>query len=130
MAIASACARITVPRTGVVGSIGVVWAHYGISKALDHAGIDVTFIKRGKFKVDGAPEIPLSDEMLERFQKEIDAMGELFEETVARNRGLQAAKIRDMNANTFLGAAGVSQRLADVVMSPAAAFRALVESLD
>lgn len=127
--IASACDRITVPRTGGVGSIGVVWMHCDFSQALSASGIKVTFVKRGTRKVDGAPEIPLSDEALSRFQKEIDTVGELFEGAVARNRGLSPEKIRDMNANTFLGADGVSQGLADVVMSPDAAFRALLESL-
>jgi len=54
---------------------------------------------------------------------------ELFEETVARNRGLQATAIREMQAATFLGAAGVSNGLADAVMAPDAAFATLVESV-
>jgi signal peptide peptidase SppA len=128
-ALASACDRITVPRTGGTGSIGVYWLHCDISQALAKEGIKVTFIKRGSMKTDGAPEIPLSDEALKRFQGEIDQVGELFEATVARNRGLNADKIRDMNAATFLGAEGVSLGLADEVMAPDAAFRALVESL-
>lgn len=128
-AIASACDHITVPRTGGTGSIGVVCMHVDLSAALSDAGIKVTFIKRGSMKVDGAAEIPLSDDALARFQKDIDTVGELFEATVARNRGLPAAKIRDMNAGTFLGAAGVASGLADEVMAPDAAFAALVESL-
>lgn len=128
-AIASAADRITVPRTGGVGSIGVVWMHCDISEALAGAGIRVTFIKRGANKVDGAAEIPLSGEAQARFQKEIDTVGELFESTVARNRGLSTDKIRDMNASTFLGAEGVSLGLADAVMAPDAAFRALVNEL-
>lgn len=127
--IASACDVITVPRTGGVGSIGVVWMHCDFSQALGAAGIKVTFVKRGSRKVDGAPEIPLSDEALARFQKEIDTVGEMFEADVARNRGLSAEKIRDMNAGTFLGVEGVSLGLADVVLAPDAAFRALLEQL-
>ena len=128
-AIASACDRITVPRTGGTGSIGVVWMHCDFSQALSEAGIKVTFVKRGSQKVDGAPEIPLSDEALARIQGEIDTIGELFEATVARNRGLPPDSVRDMNAATFLGAAGVTLGLADEVMAPDAAFRALVKSL-
>lgn len=128
-AIASACDRITVPRTGGVGSIGVVWMHCDFSQALTDAGIKVTFVKRGSQKVDGAPEIPLSDEALARIQGEIDVIGEMFEGAVARNRGLSTASIREMNAATFLGGEGVSRSLADEVMAPDAAFRALVRSL-
>lgn len=128
-AIASACTRITVPRTGGTGSIGVVWMHCDFSQALNDAGIKVTFVKRGSRKVDGAPEIPLSDEALASIQGEIDAIGEMFEGLVARNRGLSTGGIREMNAATFLGARGVTLGLADDVMAPDAAFRALVKSL-
>lgn len=128
-ALASAADHITVPRTGGVGSIGVVWMHCDLSEALADAGIKVTFIKRGANKVDGAMEIPLTGEAKDRFQKEIDTVGELFENTVARNRGLSTGKIRDMNALTFLGAEGVSLGLADAVMAPDAAFRALVDEI-
>lgn len=128
-AIASAADRITVPRTGGTGSIGVVWMHCDFSGALNDAGIKVTFVKRGARKVDGAPEIALSDEALASIQGEIDTIGEMFENLVARNRGLSTDGIREMNAATFLGAEGVSRGLADEVMAPDAAFRALVKSL-
>ena len=128
-ALASACDRITVPRTGGTGSIGVVWMHCDYSQALDDVGIKVTFIQRGSRKVDGAPEIPLSAEARERIQAEIDSIGEIFEATVARNRGLSIASVRGMNANTFLGAEGVALGLANETMAPDAAFRALVRSL-
>ena len=127
--LACAADKIIVPRTGSTGSIGVYWMHVDLSRALDGAGLKVTFVKRGARKVDGAPEVPLEGEALARFQKDIDAVGELFEDTVARGRGLATAKIRDMNAVTFLGAEGVRQRLADAVMAPDAAFRAMVKEI-
>ncbi len=131
-AIASIADRITVPRTGGTGSIGVVWAHYDFSQAIEAAGIKVTFVQRGARKVDGAPEIPLSGEALERIQAEIDTLGVLFESTVARNRagrGLSTASIRDMNAATFLGGEGVTLGLADEVAAPADAYAALLKKL-
>jgi ClpP class serine protease len=128
-AIASAADFITVPRTGGTGSIGVVAMHCDFSAAIKKAGIEVTFIKRGARKIDGASELPLSAEALKRFQAEIDICGELFENTVARNRGLSAAKIRDMDASTFLGAEGVTRGLADAVMAPSDAFAALLQEL-
>lgn len=128
-ALASAADYITVPRTGGVGSIGVISMHVDWSKALTDSGVKVTFIKYGDRKADGHPEIPLSDEALANFQSDIDAMGELFVETVARNRGLAASKVRDTQAATFLGERGVKLGLADAVMPPDAAFRALLEKL-
>lgn len=128
-AIASAADRITVPRTGGVGSIGVIWMHMDWSKALTGAGFKVTFITYGESKADGHPEIPLSPEALARFQSDIDMMGELFVTTIARNRNISAKVVRDTQAATYLGAAGVSQALADDVMAPDAAFRALLAEI-
>ncbi|HDR9065487.1 TPA: S49 family peptidase [Burkholderia contaminans] len=128
-AIASAADDIYVPRTGGVGSIGVISMHVDWSKALTQSGVKVTFITYGERKADGHPEIPLSDEALANFQSDIDAMGELFVETVARNRGLAASKVRDTQAATYLGERGVKLGLADAVMPPDAAFRALLGKL-
>lgn len=128
-AIASAADRICVPRTGGVGSIGVICMHVDWSKALTDAGLKVTFITYGERKADGHSEIPLSPEALERFQSDMNEMGELFVATVARNRNISAQIIRDTQASTYLGDAGVKLGLADAVMPPDAAFRALLETL-
>src|SRR5471032_2145301 len=92
-AIASAADRIYVPRTGGVGSVGVIWMHMDWSKALTAAGFKVTFITYGDSKADGHPEIALSPEALARFQADITTMGELFVTTVARNRNISAKKV-------------------------------------
>lgn len=128
-AIASAADRIIVPRTGGVGSIGVIWMHVDWSKAITSAGLQVTFVTYGSRKADGAAELPLSEEALAGFQSEINSMGELFVETVARNRKLAASVLRDTQAGCFLGSAGVGLGLADAVMAPDAAFRALLSEL-
>lgn len=128
-AIASAADKIAVPRTGFAGSIGVVAMHVDWSQALAREGFAVTFIQYGARKTDGASEKPLSDEARQRAQKDVDAMGELFVATVARNRGLAAETIRATEAGIYLGADAVAQGLADVVLPPDAAFRELVSSL-
>jgi signal peptide peptidase SppA len=128
-AIASATDHITVPRTGGVGSVGVITAHVDLSQALTAAGVKVTFITFGERKADGHSELPLSEEALARFQEDINAMGELFTETVARNRNIAAATVRDMQASTFMGEKGVALGLADEVAAPDAAFRALIKQI-
>ena len=127
-AIASAADTIYVPRTGGTGSIGVICMHVDFSEALTKAGLRVTFITNegADRKADGHPEIPLSPEALAAFQTDIDTMGALFQDTVARNRGIAASAVADMRAGTFMGAAGVESRLADVVMAPDAAFAAFL----
>jgi signal peptide peptidase SppA len=128
-AIASAADRIVVPRTGGVGSIGVICMHVDWSQALDKAGLKVTFIQYGDRKADGHPELPLSKEAFQRFQADINTMGELFVETVARNRSIAASVVRDTEAATYLGSAGVELGLADAVAAPDAAFKALLAEL-
>ncbi|MBN9096072.1 S49 family peptidase [Pandoraea pnomenusa] len=129
-AVASAADRIIVPRTGGVGSIGVICAHVDFSQALSASGVKVTFITYGDRKADGHAEIPLSEEALARFQADIDTMGELFVETVARNRNISAATVRDTQAATFMGDKGVALGLADEVAAPDAAFRALMAEIN
>lgn len=128
-AIASAADRITVPRTGGTGSVGVICAHVDFSKALSKDGITVTMIHYGDRKADGSEYAPLSTDALKRFQADVDEMGELFVATVARNRGLSPAKVRGTQATTFLGAAGVEIGFADAVMAPDEAFRSLLAEL-
>ncbi|SEJ21505.1 signal peptide peptidase SppA [Azotobacter beijerinckii] len=128
-AIASAADKIYVPRTGGTGSVGVICMHVDFSKALTEAGLQVTFITYGERKADGHREIPLTAEVLERFQADIDTMGELFVDTVARNRNLAASAVRDTQASTYLGKTGVEIGLADAIAAPDAAFRALLAEL-
>lgn len=128
-AIASATSRIAVPRTGGTGSVGVVAAHVDFSKALAKEGIAVTLIHYGARKVDGNEFEPLSAAALARFQADVDEMGDLFVTTVARNRGLSYQEVRDTEASTFLGAAGVDIGFADAVMAPDEAFRALLKEI-
>lgn len=128
-AIASAADKITVPRTGGTGSVGVICAHVDFSRALEKEGITVTMIHYGARKADGSEYSPLSKEAFARYQADVDAMGELFVETVARNRGIPASRVRSTQATTFLGASGVEIGFADAVMAPDEAFRSLLAEL-
>jgi signal peptide peptidase SppA len=128
-ALASCADRMTVPRTGGAGSIGVVSCHVDLSKMLANAGVKVTYIQYGDRKTDGAAEKPLSEEALACFQSDVDAMGELFVQTVARNRGIGAETIMKTEAACFMGQASVELGLCDEVLAPDAAFSALLEKL-
>ncbi len=128
-ALAAACTRITIPRTGIAGSIGVIAMHADFSRALDEDGITVTVIKHGARKADGNPYQPLEGPALSRLQADIDTLGAIFSETVARFRRSTPAAIEAMEAGTYLGAEAVTAGLADAVMAPDAALRALIASL-
>ncbi|SLN77584.1 S49 family peptidase [Oceanibacterium hippocampi] len=129
-ALASACDRITVPRTGGAGSIGVVTMHVDYSRALDADGITVTLIHAGAHKVDGHPFAALPDEVRADIQAEIDQVYGLFTATVARNRGLAESAVRATEARCFLGPQAVAGGLADAVASPEQAFAAFLAELD
>lgn len=129
--LASAADRIIVPRTGGTGSIGVIAMHVDFSKALAGAGLKVTFVtsEGADRKTDLHGEIPLSQEAYDAFKAEIDEAGRLFDDTVARNRGLTSKAVNALKAGTFMGAHGVRTGLADAVMAPADAFQALLAEL-
>ncbi len=128
-AIASAASWITVPRTGVAGSIGVVWMHVDFSQALTDAGIAVTLLTYGALKAEGNEFQPLAKDAAARIQVDIDATGDLFVNTVARNRKMSAAAVKSTEAGTFMGAAAVKAGLADAVMAPDAALHEFVSTL-
>jgi signal peptide peptidase SppA len=128
-AIASAAHSITVPRTGGTGSVGAIVLHADMTKALSKEGIKVTLIRYGELKAEGSPYEKLSAGARERVQTDVDQIGEMFVEMVARNRSMTTAAVRDTQAGLYFGAAGVAIGFADAVMAPDAAFSALLASL-
>ncbi|MBS9442490.1 S49 family peptidase [Photorhabdus heterorhabditis] len=125
-ALASAADKIHVPRTGGVGSIGVIVIHCDWSQRIKEDGLQVTIITYGDRKAESNPYVPLTDQAHSAIQDDVDAMGKLFVSTVARNRGISEKTIRDTQAACFLAAEGVKLGLADEVITPDAAFRQLL----
>ena len=114
-ALASSATEVVVTRSGGTGSIGVVMAHYDLSKALDANGVKITFVYAGEHKVDGNYTEPLPDAVKARYQARIDKTYELFVSTVARNRGMEEVKVRDTKALTFDAEDSITEGLADRV---------------
>ena len=131
-ALASQADRIILPRTGAVGSIGVVVMHADLSGQLSDAGVTVTLIHSGAHKVDGNPYAPLPSPVRERIQAEIDSIRALFAETVAAGRGrrLTAEAALATEAECFRGADAVAARLADEISHPASAFAAFADAIN
>ena len=127
--LASQADRIILPRTGAVGSIGVVTLHTDISGALDQKGIAVTLIHAGIHKIDANPYRPLPEAVHDQMQRELEAIRFLFAETVAAGRGdrlSQNAAIAT-EAAVFRGADAIAAGLADELADPITSFRAFVE---
>jgi signal peptide peptidase SppA len=92
--ICSACSEIVVSPSSQTGSIGVYTAHVDESKALDMEGVKKTLISYGKYKTEGNPYEPLTDEAQTAMQRTVDAYGEMFVRAVAKGRGVSADAVR------------------------------------
>lgn len=135
-AIASVADWITVPRTGGVGSIGVVRLHWNFAAAL--GGAVPTLVQAGAHKTDGHPFGPLPEEVQAEWTAEVEDLRRLFAATVARGRQAAGADLTAegalaTEARCYEGPAGTARAvelgLADAVLSPHDAFAALVERM-
>jgi capsid assembly protease len=124
--LASQADRIILPRTGAVGSIGVVALHTDMSGALDQKGIAVTLIHAGSHKIDANPYQPLPEAVHDQMQRELEVVRFLFAETVAAGRGdrLTHAAALATEAAVFRGADAIAAGLADELADPVTAFHA------
>jgi len=112
-AIASAAERIFVPRTGGVGSIGVIALHVdrSVRDAMD--GHRYTTVFAGARKNDLNPHEALGDEAKATLKNEVDRVYGLFVETVARNRSMSEQAVRATEAGVFFGEKAIEVGLAD-----------------
>lgn len=85
---------VSIP-SGTVGSIGVFTAHQDLSAALEQEGVKVTLISAGKFKTEGNPFEPLSDEAKAVIQARVDEAYGNFVKAVAKGRGVAVADVRN-----------------------------------
>lgn len=93
--IATAADELVVTPSGEVGSIGVFAAHEDISESLAKEGVKVTMISEGKYKTEGNPYEPLSEEARTAIQTRVSESYDAFVKAVARNRGVKAADVRN-----------------------------------
>ncbi|CRK76368.1 MULTISPECIES: S49 family peptidase [Roseobacteraceae] len=130
-ALASQADRILLPRTGAVGSIGVVVMHADLSSQLDQDGVRVTLIHSGQHKVDGNPYEPLPEAVRDDIQREIDVLRFLFAETVAVGRAGRLSQDAALatEAATFRGTDAIAAGLADEVIDLTRGFARFRESL-
>jgi len=130
-ALASQADRILLPRTGALGSIGVVVLHADLSGQLDQDGVRVTLIHSGQHKVDGNPYQPLPEGVRDDIQREIDVLRFLFAETVAAGRSGKISHEAALatEAATYRGADALAAGLADEVTDLTRGFAAFRQML-
>ena len=115
--IGCAASEFYVTPGGEVGSIGVWQAHQDYSRAMDEAGVKTTLISAGKFKVEGNPYAPLSEEAHGFMQSRVDDYYVAFTKAVAKGRGVPIAQVREgMGQGRVLGAdAALTHQMVDGV---------------
>jgi signal peptide peptidase SppA len=124
--LASQADRIILPRTGAVGSIGVVALHTDMSGALEQKGIAVKLIHAGAHKIDANPYQPLPEAVHDQMQRELEVVRFLFAETVAAGRGDRLTQTAALatEAAVFRGIDAIAAGLADELADPVTAFQA------
>jgi signal peptide peptidase SppA len=79
--------KLFVTPSGQVGSVGVYTVHQDKSAQQEKEGVSTTMISAGKYKVEGSPFGPLSDDAKEHMQERVDETYSEFISAVARGRG-------------------------------------------
>lgn len=93
--IGSQASEFFVTPSGQVGSIGVYYLHEDWSRANDRMGLAVTYVSAGKYKTEGNPDEPLSDEARAAWQDDANALYEEFLADVAAGRGVSVDDVRN-----------------------------------
>ena len=128
--LSSASTSIHAPKSGGVGSVGVVTMHVDMSQMLENDGIKVTMLYAGKYKVDGNPYEKLSEGARSRIETRLSQSYNLFVNTVAENRGIDPDVIIGTEAGIFQGEDAKTHHLIDAVNSPSVAFAVVAGELD
>lgn len=115
--IAAAAQEIVITPSGLAGSIGVIAAHDDMSAMQEKLGVKTTLISAGKYKTEGNPFEPLSDEARAAIQRRVDDAYAVFVNDIAKSRGVSADDVRaGFGQGRMLSAkAAVKEGLADRV---------------
>jgi len=93
--IGSAASEFVATPEGETGSIGVWTAHVDVSAMLERIGYKVSLVSAGKYKTEGHPYGPLSEEARAHLQAQVDEYYDMFVRAVARNRGASLTAVRE-----------------------------------
>jgi capsid assembly protease len=109
--IGSSAETFVATPSGEVGALGVFVLHVDQSRANAKQGLDVSIIRAGKYKAEGNPFEPLSDDARAALQASVDYTYGKFTRAMAANRGVSVAHVRSkfgqgrvMNADDALAA--------------------------
>jgi capsid assembly protease len=92
--LASAFDEIVITPSGAAGSIGAYAVHTDQSKLNESIGVKRRYVAYGKYKTEGNPDEPLSDETAAELQARVDKYGIAFEKAIAVNRGVPLSTVQ------------------------------------
>lgn len=92
--LASQADEVIATPSADVGSVGVYAAHQDLSGLQEKTGVKTTLISAGKFKVEGNPFEPLSEEARDAIQSMVDEFYGMFVGDVAKGRRVSVSTVR------------------------------------
>lgn len=125
--LAAACNEIIIPRSGGVGSIGVIARHEDRSEMNKKVGRSVTAIYAGARKNDLTPDAPLTTEAQAELQKSVNKSYEMFVSAVADYRSLSVEAVKATEASLYTGQDAIDAGLADRIMPARDALKMVIE---
>lgn len=114
-AIGCAADEIWLPPTGGVGSVGVICSVEDRTAANEKSGRNIKLVTTGARKGDSHPDREMTPEVLASVQASVNQMGNVFFETVAECRGIEASEVQSLEAGCYMGELAVNSGLADNV---------------
>lgn len=115
-ALASAATQIAIGETCCAGSIGVICSRPDYTAMNTREGLRMAFVVSGKRKLDGNPDVPITEDELVRTQGTVDELAGRFFKLISEQRPqLSAATIAGFDGGVFYGDGAVAAGLADVV---------------
>lgn len=126
----SSAGKVTVSKTTLVGSIGVIAMHVERSKQFVEAGLTVTVFRAGKYKALVNQVEPLTEDAKEQMQTQLDAAYGIFVQHVAdvRKVSYQVADSRMAQGREFFGAAAQDAGLVDSITTFDAVMKDLMDT--
>lgn len=92
--IGSSCDEVALMPSGQCGGVGCYMMHQEVSEMMARLGVGTTFVQYGDHKTEGNQFEPLSDEARAEFQAGVDFYGQLFDQAVARGRGVSMGDVK------------------------------------
>jgi len=125
--LAAQCTELIITPSGDTGSVGVFLVHGDVSQLNERIGYKPTYIGTPRYKAEGNPDTPLSDDTRKYLQAQVERVYEQFVADIVRGRGrgLTADTVRKTfgEGRTVDAAQAVQRKMVDrLVITPSEAY--------